>query len=272
MAGEPTIREHAHKKTGKGHGGFRSAPRNHSRGCLLVIGGGEDRTGECALLRVFAELSGGSGARIVLITTASGAPEVLSAEYSAAFRRLGAPVVHELRLTSREQADGEPALAELALATAVFFTGGDQARLGPLIGSRASLLLRDRLAERTLAVAGTSAGATALGQEMILGGDVTSEPVRTGPGLGLLPGAIVDMHFAQRRRQSRLAAAIRRHPSYLGIGIDEDTAVLVRHGSFNVLGSGVVTTACTARAWPGVRLRELRLGDRFDLASRQPLR
>src|SRR5450631_2427318 len=92
-------------------------------GCLLVIGGAEDRTGDCALLRVFAQRSGGAGARITLITTASGAPDVC-----------------EQRLSDRDDCDGERALAGLARATGVFFTGGDQSRLGPLAGSRANLL------------------------------------------------------------------------------------------------------------------------------------
>jgi|SRR5208283_3985452 len=236
-------------------------------GCLLVIGGAEDRTGECALLRVFAERSGGTGARIALITTASGVPGALFAEYSAAFRRHGVTDVCELRLADRDQCDGERTLTGLSRATGVFFTGGDQSRLGPLAGSRANLLLRDRLAAGTLAVAGTSAGATALGQEMILGGD--ADQPRTGPGLGLLPQAIVDMHFTQRRRLPRLVSAVRQCPSLLGIGIDEGTAILVRRRRFEVLGNGTVTTVEARGKWLDVRVS--RAGGFFDLEGRRPL-
>ncbi|MGO9779214.1 MAG: cyanophycinase [Streptosporangiaceae bacterium] len=235
----------------------------------MVIGGAEDRTGDCELLRVFAECSGGTGARIALITTASGAPDALFAEYSAAFRRYGVPDVCELRLSSRDECDGERTRTALARATGVFFTGGDQSRLGPLAGSRANLVLRDRLAAGTLVVAGTSAGATALGQEMILGGD--ADRPRTGPGLSLLPEVVVDMHFTQRRRLPRLMAAVCQRPSLLGIGIDEGTAILVRRGRFEVLGNGTVTTVEAQGKRPDVRVRVSRAGGSFDLEGRRPL-
>jgi cyanophycinase len=179
--------------------------------------------------------------------------------------------VRELRLANRDQCDGERTLTGLARATGVFFTGGDQSRLGSLAGSRANLLLHDRLAAGTLVVAGTSAGATALGQEMILGADAADQP-RTGPGLGLLPAAIVDMHFTQRRRLPRLVSAVRQRPSLLGIGIDEGTAILVRRGCFEVLGNGTVTTVEAPGKRPDVRVRVSRAGGFFDLEGRRPLR
>jgi len=260
-----------------------------SSGHLLVIGGAEDRPGGSGLLRTFAELSGGAGARIVLITTASGAPEDSFARYSAACARLGVPVVRELRLASRQEADDDRTVDELGRATGVFFTGGDQSRLRVLVGSRTNRSLRDRLAEGALVIAGTSAGATVLGETMILGGsrgpdgdDATGSPPRTGPGLGLLPEVIVDMHFAQRRRFPRLLAAVLRHPSHLGVGIDEDTAILVGPGRFDVLGNGAVTTVDArpaAAAGPAgepddparhVRLHQLYRGDSFRLHQRSP--
>jgi len=262
-------------------------------GCLMLIGGAEDRTSDCCLLQAFAELCGGTGARIVLITTASGVPAESFATYLAVFRRLEISDVRELRLASHEQANAEQTLTELARATGIFFTGGDQARLEFLVGSRANLALRGRVTDNSLVVAGTSAGATALGPVMILGGDVrrsgdhreiADDRLRTGPGLGLLPAAIIDVHFRQRRRLPRLAAAVTRHPSHLGIGIDEDTAVLVRSGRFDVLGHGGVVTVDTVRAAdppddpaapgeraPGMRLHRLRADDAFDLERRHPL-
>lgn len=239
-------------------------------GQLLAIGGAEDRAGGSVLLRTFAELSGGSAARIVLVTAASGTPSVSFAEYSAAFKRLGVPEIRELPLRSQSQsqsqgqgqADGEQTLTELAQATGVFLTGGDQSRLGVLVGSAANRILSGRLADNTLVIAGTSAGATALGPTMILGGDACGRP-RTGPGLGLIPGVIVDMHFAQRGRLPRLAAAVRAHPGHLGIGIDEDTAILIRFPRFDVLGRGAVMTVDV-----GNGLHELRAGDAFDLERR----
>jgi cyanophycinase len=265
----------------------------------MAIGGAEDRTRDCAVLQVFAELCGGTGARIVLITTASGVPARSFALYVAAFRRLGICDIRELRLASHEQADDEQTLTALAQATGVFFTGGDQARLEFLVGSRANLTLRSRVAANSLVVAGTSAGAAALGPVMILGGNVcandydgdtqemANDTLRTGLGLGLLPAAIIDVHFTQRRRLPRLVAAIARHPSHLGIGIDEDTAVLVRSGRFDVLGRGEVVTvnedpvpvagppagpAVPGERAPGTRLHRLHADDAFDLERRHPLR
>jgi cyanophycinase len=267
----------------------------------MVIGGAEDRASDCRLLQAFAELCGGAGARIVIITTASGRPGQSFATYLAAFRRIGIGDVRELRLASYEQANSEQTLAALAQATGIFFTGGDQARLQFLVRSRANLLLRSRVADGSLVIAGTSAGATALGPVMILGGDVgesgddpdgqeggqevADDRLRTGPGLGLLPAALVDVHFTQRTRLPRLVAAVSRHPSHLGIGIDEDTAVLVRSGRFDVLGHGGVVTvdavpasdptaepAASGERVRGMRLHRLRADDAFDLERRHPLR
>jgi cyanophycinase len=266
-------------------------------GCLMIIGGAEDRASDCWLLQAFVELCGGDGARIVLITTASGIPAQSFATYLAAFRRLGIGDVRELRLASQEQADSEQTVAILAQATGIFFTGGDQARLQFLVRSRANLILRSRVADNSLVVAGTSAGATALGPVMILGGDVresgddragkemADDRLRTGPGLGLLPASVIDVHFTQRGRLPRLVAAVTRHPAHLGIGIDEDTAVLVRSGRFDVLGRGGVVTvdavpvadpsdehAASGERVPGMRLHRLHADDAFDLERRHPLR
>jgi len=271
-------------------------------GCLMAIGGAEDRTSDCELLRVFAELCGGTRARIALITTASGVPARSFAMYAAAFRRLGICDICELRLASHEQADGVHALSALARATGVFFTGGDQARLECLAGSRANLILRGRVAANSLVVAGTSAGAMALGPVMILGGNVrandydgdnqeaaedTDDRLCMGLGLDLLPAAIIDVHFTQRRRLPRLVAAVAGHPPHLGIGIDEDTAVLVRSGRFDVLGRGEVVTVDmdpVQEAGPpvgpvvpggraqGMRVHRLHADDAFPLERRHPFR
>ena len=283
--------------------GTRAGVSQFLRGCLMVIGGAEDRSSDCWLLQAFAELCGGAGARIILITTASGRPAQSFATYLAAFRRFGIGDVRELRLDSHEQANSEQTRATLARATGVFFTGGDQARLQFLAKSRAILTLRGLVADGSLAIAGTSAGATALGPVMILGGDVrgggdddqegddhgdqeaADDRLRMGPGLGLLPASVIDVHFTQRGRLPRLVAAVSRHPSHLGIGIDEDTAVLVRSGRFDVLGHGGVVTvdaapaadstaepAASGERVPGMRLHRLRPGDAFDLERRRPLR
>ena len=256
-----------------------------SPGRLLIIGGAEDRCCGAGLLERFAELCGGEQARIVLVTTATGQPDQVRADYEQVFRKLGVHRVTELRMHGRADADSEQAATTLAGATGVFFSGGDQSRLRTLVGSRSADVLRQRLA-CGLVVAGTSAGATALGHVMILGGngaDVSAAAVRTGPGLGLVPKSLIDMHFGERGRLPRLLSAVALDPDQLGIGIDENTGILVEGSLFEVIGSGVVTVVDAedatvvhaATEWDpitlfGVRLHLLPAGCLFDFATRTP--
>jgi len=254
-------------------------------GRLLIIGGGEDRCCGAGLLERFVELCGGGNARIVLITTATGRPDQEHADYERVFRKLGVDQTIQLRLHGRADADGDAAAAILTDATGVFFTGGDQSRLRTLVGSRANDLLRERLSQG-LIVGGTSAGATAMGHTMILSGqspEVSATAVRTGPGLRLVPKVLIDMHFGARGRLPRLLSAVAADPEHLGVGIDENTAVLVDGQSFEVLGTGVVTVADAERATVvhaagdcdpitlfDVRLHLLPAGCVFDIDKRVP--
>jgi cyanophycinase len=256
-----------------------------SPGRLLIIGGAEDRCCGAGLLERFVELCGGEQARVVLVTTATGLPDQVRAEYEQVFRKLGVESMDELRLRGRADADSDEAAAVLAGATGVFFSGGDQSRLRTLVGSRTSQILHQRLADG-LVVAGTSAGATAMGTTMILSGhgpEVSAAAVRTGPGLGLVPRALIDMHFGERGRLPRLLSAVARNPEQLGIGIDENTAILADGTSFEVLGTGVVTivdaqsATVVHPAWDcdpitlfGVRLHLLPHGGLFDFVTRTP--
>lgn len=256
-----------------------------SQGRLLIIGGAEDRCDGAGLLERFVDLAGGEKARIVLVTTATAVPEQVNASYERVFRKLGVDDISELGLHGRGDADGDQAAGCLADATGVFLTGGDQSKLRTLVGSRVNDILEERLSDG-LVVAGTSAGATALGRTMILGGtgsDVSAATVRTGPGLGLLPRALIDMHFGERGRLPRLLSAVALDPDHLGLGLDENTGVLADSDGFEVLGSGVVTVVDAEDATVvhaagegdpitlfGVRLHLLPAGCRFDFASRSP--
>jgi cyanophycinase len=221
----------------------------------------------------------------VLVTTATDSPGQVLASYRRVFRRLGVSRVTELRISGRGNADSDEAIAALTGATGVFFSGGDQCRLQALVGSRINDQLRERLAAG-LVVAGTSAGATALGRTMILGGngaEVSAATVRTAPGLGLIPRMLIDMHFGERGRLPRLLSAVTLDPDRLGVGIDEDTAILAVQDTFEVLGTGVVTVVDAERATVvhavtdsepitlfGVRLHLLPAGCQFDIGSRTP--
>lgn len=261
-----------------------------SPGRLLIIGGAEDRCCGAGVLERFAWLCGGSEARIVVVTTATGLPGQVLAEYQRVFSKLGVRQVAELPISGRADADSAEARDVLNEATGVFFSGGDQSRLQTLVGSRVNDQLRERLATG-LIVAGTSAGATALGRTMILGGnardhggaEVSTATVRTGPGLGLMPRMLIDMHFGERGRLPRLLSAVTLDPDRLGVGIDENTAICVRADSFEVLGSGVVSVVDAAQATVvhaatdsepitlfDVRLHLLPAGSVFDIAARTP--
>ncbi len=257
---------------------------NGRGGRLLVIGGGENRTCGTGPLKEFVALSGARDSRIVVVTTATGIPEEVTAEYTTVFRRLGVSSVTELRLLGRTTADAPESLDLLEDATGVLFSGGDQSRIRTLVGSRTNVLLHRRLHCDGLVIAGTSAGATALGRWMILGGEgreVAASAVRIGPGLDLLGNVLIDMHFAERGRLPRLLSGIALDVQYLGVGIDEDTAIVVGGGRFEVIGRGVVTVVDADRATVAyasndpmalfdVRLHLLPAGCWFDMEQRKP--
>ncbi|MET0494959.1 MAG: cyanophycinase [Actinoplanes sp.] len=257
------------------------------RSPMLVIGGAERQgPGGTAILRRFVELAGGPVARIIVIATASEQPAVLEAEYGALLTGLGAGHVAALRLNTRAQANEAAAVHALAAATGVFFTGGDQLRITTVIGgTRTDSALQRLVRDGTVVLAGTSAGAAMMSATMILGGDspgVTRAGVRTGPGLEFLPGVLIDMHFAERGRLNRLLSAVALYPHELGLGIDEDTAILADGDCFEVLGTGAVTVVDAGAAsdirvpadgpitLTGARIHVLPAGCRFELSGRRP--
>ncbi|MFI5937144.1 cyanophycinase [Actinoplanes sp. NPDC051494] len=254
---------------------------------LLVIGGAErDRPGGTAILRRFVDLAGGPRADIVVIATASGEPASLEAEYTALFTRFGARHARGLRIADRGQANDPAVVHALAPATGVFFTGGDQQRITTVLGGTlADSALQRLVREGRTVLGGTSAGAAMMSGTMILGGSapgVGRASVRTGPGLEFLPGVLIDMHFAERGRLNRLLSAVALYPHELGLGIDEDTAILSDGDRFEVLGSGTVTVVDAGAATDirvpdegpislaGARLHVLSAGSAFELTGRRP--
>ncbi|GIE89161.1 cyanophycinase [Actinoplanes regularis] len=249
---------------------------------LLIIGGA---AGPGLLVR-FVELAGARAARIVVIATASEAPETAEAFYARTFTSLGAGSVRALRLSTRAEANDPGAADVLRDATGVFFTGGDQERITAVLGGTATdSLLQELVTDGSVVLGGTSAGAAMMSATMIVDGDgpgVTAASVRTGPGLEFLPGVLIDQHFAQRGRLNRLLSAVALYPHELGLGIDEDTAILTHGDRFEVLGSGAVTVvdagaatdirvpASGPIALAGARIHVLPAGHTFHLTGRRP--
>lgn len=216
------------------------------KGALVIIGGAEDKRGNCTILREVVEFAGGRDAVFTLITTATEKPEEAEAVYTDVFRRIGVGNIKVLNINSRDEANRAEYASEAAKSDCIFFTGGDQLRITSILGGTATYDALHTAYENGAVIVGTSAGASAMTETMIVEGN-DNDPARKctlkmAPGLGLLKEAIVDQHFDQRGRMGRLLCGVAQNPRMLGIGIDEDTAIRVySDGHFDVIGSNAVT-------------------------------
>lgn len=215
------------------------------RGALMPIGGAEKKVGGRAVLARFVELAGGADARIAVVPTASTLSDTGS-RYQTHFGDLGVAHVDVLQVDERDDARREDYLDALERATGIFITGGNQLRLSTILGGTPLAQLIRRRHAAGIPVAGTSAGAAIMPEHMIAGGKSGATPTADGvilaPGLGLTNQLVIDQHFRQRDRLGRLLAAVSFNPFAVGIGIDEDTAVVLDgDGTFEVVGSGAVT-------------------------------
>jgi cyanophycinase len=259
-------------------------------GHLLMIGGAEEKLRQRQILSRFIALAGGTDARVAVISTASSLGDEATELYVSLFRSMGVPDVRGLRPMTRDEAEQQTLVEAIDDASGIFMTGGNQLRLSSVIaGTRLGRAIAKRHRAGAI-VAGTSAGASALGSEMVAFGTGGATPkqrmTQMSAGLGLLPGVLIDQHFEQRNRIGRLLALIALSPALLGIGLDEDTAGLVSAGGvLEVIGKGSVTILDPAhlqtdayevkRHKPimvsGVVLHSLPSGYRFDLRRRSLL-
>jgi cyanophycinase len=257
------------------------------RGDLVLIGGAEDKLGRKTILERFVDLAGGPDSRIVVLATASSLGESIVDVYHSLFTSMGAAEVTGLRPMSRSEANDESSAAALDEATGVFMTGGNQSKLTSVI---AGTVLGRKLVELNqsgIVVGGTSAGASAISSHMVAfgsSGDVPKQRMgQMSAGLGLLHGVIIDQHFGKRNRIGRLLSFVAHSPTLLGIGLDEDTALVVGSDDIiDVVGSGAVlivdgshleTNAFRAKRYDpmmvsGAILHSLPEGSRFDLRRR----
>lgn len=237
-------------------------------GCVIAIGGNEEkRATRASILRAFVRRAGAKSARIVIIPSASMEPQARAHRYTRIFTRLGAGqvlAVHAERgVTERER-------EAIRNATGIFVTGGDQARLMEALRASDCVDAIREAVYNGAVYAGTSAGASAASGTMIAGSVKQrkgTEVVEIGEGLGLIPDVIIDQHFGQRRRLTRLIHAASEH-RLTGVGIDENTAIVWnRDGIMTVEGAGEVTIVDPDRRMDEIarsyRLHILREGARF---------
>lgn len=213
---------------------------------MIIIGGAEDKTGECVILKEFAALSGNAGAKLTIITTAAEQPVEAGNQYKSLFLSLGVQNTSILNINSRDDADMEANAQMIARSTGIFFTGGDQLRITSILGGTHVYTALHDAYKSGAVIAGTSAGASAMSRTMIVEGNNNDAArkctLKMAPGLGLLERALIDQHFHQRGRIGRLLCGVAENPSILGIGIDEDTAVKVFPDEhFEVIGGNSVT-------------------------------
>lgn len=220
-------------------------PNHHSRcGRLVAIGGAEDKSADLHILkRVFAHACGSD--EVAVIATASGIPDEVLPAYQEAFTRVGAGRVHALDVRERKDAADEDSVGLIKRSGAIFFTGGDQLRLTNVFGGSPMLTaIRERFQEGAV-IAGTSAGAMALPTTMIYNGEAADAlhkgEVKMTSGLGFAEGVIIDSHFLERGRFTRLMEVGATNPEHLGVGLGEDAAVVIHPGRIlEAVGSGHV--------------------------------
>jgi cyanophycinase len=267
-----------------------STPRPEGRRGWLALLGGSGGTGPGQeILRRFVHLAGGSQARLLVVPTASGEPLITAEKWVNAFKMQDVQSIDVLDIRTRDQADSTECSRRLDDVTAVVITGGDQLRLLEIVGgTRFCSCLHDRWQDG-LAVVGSSAGAMALGDPVIVRGEpevfYLCDGVRTQPGLAVFEGITVDSHVVARGRMVRLLPVVAARPDVLGIGVDEDTAAFIGpDDALEVIGVGVVLVLDASKAghrhvprgrWDerlsieGLHLHVLAAPQRFSLHTRQ---
>lgn len=242
-------------------------------GSLVIAGGGPL---PASIVSRFLKLAGGADAPIVVIPTADAGDHYDQAYLKKHFlAKAGATRLSVLHTRDRKQADREEFTAPLRAARGVWFNGGRQWRLvDSYLNTRTHRELNAVLS-RDGVIGGTSAGATIQGSYLVRGareGNTVMMAPGYETGMAFLRDVAIDQHLLRRKRENDMVAVIDRHPNLLGIGIDESTAVIVRHDEFEVVGESKV--AVYDHKWKsgdGRRFYFLSPGDRFDLAKRKAI-
>jgi cyanophycinase len=272
-----------------------------AKGILIPIGGNEDKGKESVsenytldfiehgILSNVVKESGGQASNIIVIPTASSIQKEVGRNYVAAFAKLGCKKVKVLTINSVKEAESKENIKALEESNCIMFSGGDQSRIIDFIGNtKFHDILRERYDKERYVIAGTSAGAMCMSEEMIAGGNITESlfrgSVKFRKGMGFISELIIDSHFIKRGRFGRLTEAVAAYPKLVGIGLSEDTGIVIEDGIFTVIGSGMVVVFDPSRLSHNFRdileenlplsvsdltVHVLAYGDKFDIKTRR---
>ncbi|MEQ5871598.1 cyanophycinase [Sagittula sp. NFXS13] len=219
-------------------------PPRRAHGALVAIGGAEDKTNEIGILRHVLALANTPDPVVGVITTASRIPDDVFAAYDAAFNAIGASDVLDVRVRDRGCANAPNVIEMIERLDVLFISGGDQMRLTHVFGGSVLLDAIRTRHEAGMVIAGTSAGAACQSSTMVYGGAagdaLRKGAVKMSAGFGFVDGVIIDTHFLERGRFSRLMEVGATNPEYLGVGLGEDAAVHFDGNMIRVFGSGHV--------------------------------
>ena len=215
------------------------------KGLLVAIGGNEDKEYERHILSTILSLVKKQRKNIEIITTASRYSEDAGKEYFKVFTKESDHSVGLMHISTREQANDMSLLQRISAADVIFFTGGYQLRITTVLGG--SLIEREilrRYEQEHCIIAGTSAGASAMSRTMIYGGEgktaLRKGTVKVSAGMGLVENVVIDTHFVERGRFSRLMEVVSMNSGLTGVGLGEDAAIVIEHGCIlRAIGSGI---------------------------------
>lgn len=214
-------------------------------GNLIIIGGAEDKEGRKKILEEVCNCINKQSDTLLVVTVATLYPVEVAQKYREVFNSLGVKNIEVLDISNREDSFEKKNLELIERSKLIFFTGGDQLRITSLIGGTPVFDALKEAGKKGKYIVGTSAGASVMSDTMIVEGEDEESPrkctLKMSPGMGFIENVIIDQHFAQRGRIGRLLTGIAQNPEVLGIGIDENTAIIVnKNAILEVVGEGAV--------------------------------
>lgn len=241
-----------------------------ARGALVAIGGAEDKTSRADILRRVLALSERAAPVVGVVTTASSVPDDVFDSYVSVFSQIGAHEVLDIRIRDRQDAASDVFVEMIRRSDVIFLSGGDQMRLTNVLGASLSLDTIRARREEGAVIAGTSAGAACQSRTMVYGGPADDSlrkgAVKMSAGFGLVDGVVMDTHFLERGRFSRLMEVGATNPEYLGVGLGEDAAVLFDGDLIRAFGPGHVILVDSSRI-TGSNVFELEDGEAVSVQN-----